>query len=151
MNQSHSKNHCKNHYSAESTSEMHACGQAIAADINLPAVVYLQGDLGAGKTTLVQGIAQHFSYTGIVSSPTYNLIHQYPTQKAAIAHLDLYRLDDSQELEMLGLADLLSDNSLLLIEWAENGEGYIPKADIEVAIAYQTEPKTGRNIQVSHI
>ena len=130
---------------------MHLCGQTIAADINLPAVVYLQGNLGAGKTTLVQGIAQHFSYTEIVSSPSYNLIHQYPTETASIAHLDLYRLDDPQELEMLGLADLLNDNSLLLIEWPEKGQGYIPKADIEINIVYQANPATGRDIQVLHI
>ena len=114
-------------------------------------LVVITGGPGAGKTTLVQGIAQYFSYDEIVSSPSYNLIHEYPTATATIAHLDLYRLDDPQELEMLGLADLLNDNSLLLIEWPEKGEGYLPKANIKIDIAYQAGPVTGRDIQVLHI
>lgn len=138
-------------YSAKNTDEMHACGQKIADHIELPAVVYLHGNLGAGKTTLVQAIARYFSYTDIVSSPSYNLVHQYPTDTASISHLDLYRLDDPEELEMLGLADLLGDTSLLLIEWPEKGEGRLPAADFVIDITYQPEPNIGRNIQVSCI
>ena len=138
------------HYSAANTDEMHQCGQLIAASISLPSVVYLKGDLGAGKTTLVQGFAQHFGYSNIVSSPTYNLIHEYPTDSAAIAHLDLYRLDDPEELTMLGLADLLSESSLLLIEWPEKGQHKIPTCNVLISIIYSSNKK-GRDINVSYL
>lgn len=136
-------------YSAKNMDEMHACGEKIAGHISLPSVVYLQGDLGAGKTTLVQGIARYFSYTEIVSSPSYNIVHQYPTETVSISHLDLYRLNDPEELEMLGLADLLDESSLLLIEWPEKGEERLPAADLLIDISYQSAPNTGRDIQIS--
>ena len=138
------------HYSAANMDEMHQCGQRIAASISLPSVVYLKGELGAGKTTLVQGFAQYFSYSGIVSSPTYNLIHEYSTDSAAIAHLDLYRLDDPEELDMLGLADLLNESSLLLIEWPEKGQHKIPTCNVLITITY-TSDKKGRDINVSYL
>ncbi|MGH1428425.1 MAG: tRNA (adenosine(37)-N6)-threonylcarbamoyltransferase complex ATPase subunit type 1 TsaE [Arenicella sp.] len=140
----------KTHYSAANTNEMHQCGQLIAASLSVPSVVYLNGDLGAGKTTLVQGFAQYFGYSDIVSSPTYNLIHEYPTSSAAIAHLDLYRLDDPEELAMLGLADLLNESSLLLIEWPEKGQNKIPTCNVLINIAYSSDKK-GRDINVSYL
>lgn len=137
---------------------MHTIGGQIAAAIELPCVVYLQGELGAGKTTLSQGIADYFGYDAHVSSPTYNLIHEYPCRyegkKVNIAHLDLYRLDDPEELEMLGLADLYTDNSLFLIEWAEKGGDRLPKANVVIDIVYDQQPdingENGRVISVTH-
>lgn len=139
----------KHHYSAENIDAMQQCGGKIANAINLPATVYLHGQLGAGKTTLVKGIAKELGYLDIVSSPSYNLVHQYPTKTANIAHLDLYRLDDSEEIMMLGITDLLDDKSLLLIEWPEKGQGYLPDADVVINISYQKKGNQGRDIDVT--
>lgn len=141
----------ENHYTAENVMTMHQCGQQIVNDVSFPCVIYLNGSLGAGKTTLVQGIVQHYNYHEIVSSPSYNLIHQYPVPEIDIAHLDLYRLEDPEELIMLGLADLLTPNSLLLIEWPEKGQGFLPEADIIINIEYQQKPHVGRTIQVQFL
>lgn len=133
-----------------SVEAMHAYGTRLAAELQLPTVCYLQGQLGAGKTTLTQGIAKGLGYNDAVTSPTYNLVHEYSTSEAQIFHLDLYRLEDPQELEMLGLLDIISDyaNYLVLIEWPEKGEGYLPKPDIEINI----EPtEQGRKITVTRL
>jgi len=139
------------HYIASDLNSMLDCGRMIAAEVPIPAVIYLQGDMGAGKTTLVKGMANHFDYPNVVTSPTYNLIHEYPCDNAHIAHLDLYRLESAEEIEMLGLFDLISNRSLLLIEWPEKGEGYIPSADYRIQIDQQNlgNEQIGRSIQVT--
>ena len=103
-------------------------GAQIADQLTLPACVYVTGDLGAGKTTLIRAIVQAMGYRGLVTSPTYNLIHEYPISNGVIYHLDLYRLTGAEELDYLGLADFCSVNSLFLIEWPERGEGRLPAA-----------------------
>jgi len=140
-------------FSAKTVEEMHTVGQKIAEQCKIPSIVYLQGDLGAGKTTLVQGISQFFDYKGVVSSPTYNLIHEYPTSNVAIAHLDLYRLNDAEELEMLGLSDLLHESSLLLIEWPEKGGDRLPKADymIDIQRSDANNADAGRTIEFTDL
>ena len=92
-------------------------------------VVYLRGDLGAGKTTLVRGYLRALGYEGSVKSPTYTLVEPYEIDGFAIAHLDLYRVTDPLELEFIGLEDVLRDVSLTFIEWPERGEGYLPAPD----------------------
>lgn len=139
----------KEQFTAKDVDSMHLCGQEIAQRISPPAVIYLQGQLGAGKTTLVQGTMHYFGYAGIVSSPSYNLIHQYSAHGFDVAHLDLYRLDDPEELMMLGLADLLTPQSILWVEWPEKGHGFLPEADIIIDIQYQHAPNTGRVIQLN--
>ena len=141
----------KNQFIAQDANEMHLCGQQIAHHIISPSVIYLNGDLGAGKTTLVQGILQFFDYKEVVSSPSYNLIHQYPTKHFDIAHLDLYRLDNPEEITMLGLADLLSSKSILFVEWPEKGEGYLPQADMIIDITYQSMLNIGRVIELKFL
>ena len=112
---------------------LQAYGAQLSQQLPFPYVCYLEGDLGAGKTSLVQGIMQGFGYTGAVTSPTYNLIHEYPiirnNQTFTVMHIDLYRLDDPSDVYELGLLDLLDTHSMLLIEWSEKGRGYIPPAD----------------------
>lgn len=139
-------------YMAFGVEQMHQLGFDLGRYFSLPAVVNLRGDLGAGKTTLVQGLAKFYGYLDVVSSPTYNLIHEYPCESAQIAHLDLYRLEDPEEMEMLGLADLLTDESMLLIEWPEKGGARLPEAqyDITIAIVFDAG-KSGRKITVSRI
>jgi tRNA threonylcarbamoyladenosine biosynthesis protein TsaE len=101
-------------------------GAEIASNLSFPSCVYLIGDMGAGKTTLCQSIIRSFGYSGTITSPTYNLIHEYPVSRGTVYHLDLYRLQEPAELQFLGLADLCSDNSLFLVEWPNKGEGFLP-------------------------
>lgn len=91
------------------------------------AIIYLQGDLGAGKTSFVRAVLKQLGYEGLVKSPTYSLIESYPLENFNLYHMDLYRLKDPSELEQLGLADYLSSPSVFLIEWPECGEGFLPE------------------------
>jgi len=110
---------------ANSIDQMVDVGQAIAKQLSFPSCVYLTGNLGAGKTTLVKSIIRHFGYQGIVTSPTYNLIQNYPIGIHEIYHMDLYRLESPEELEFLAIRDLYQDNSMLLIEWPEQAAGHL--------------------------
>src|SRR5690242_19348695 len=96
-----------------------ALGRELASMLVPPKIVILRGELGAGKTTLVKGIAEgfHAASHDDVTSPTFTLIHEYRGPSAILFHIDLYRIDTQRELETLGLDDLMTDNSVLLIEW----------------------------------
>ena len=122
-------------------------GRALMGSADGPLVVYLQGDLGAGKTTLVGGIVNGVGVRGAVRSPTYTLIEPYDTSPKQIFHLDLYRLVTPDEVEPLGLRDLLTHDVVLLIEWPEKGGGKLPKADLHIAIAYSQNTE-GRDLRI---
>ncbi len=98
------------------------------------AVVYLRGDLGAGKTTLAQGFLRECGVSGAVRSPTYALVHSYSLERETVVHLDLYRLRAAEELEHLGLTEWAQPGCLWLIEWPERGAGSLPQADLTVAL-----------------
>jgi len=114
------------------------------ATLERVAIVYLTGDLGAGKTTLARGFLRACGVTGTVRSPTYTLVESYGAGGITIVHLDLYRLRDPSELEPLGLRDLAHANHLWLIEWPERGGGRLPPADLTLAleVAAKTHPIT---------
>ena len=112
-----------------------AIGNALPADRNNGLVIFLQGELGAGKTTLVRGLLRALGWTGPVKSPTYTLLESYELAQRRLYHLDLYRLADPEELEYLGLRDLEA-NALLLIEWPEAFRKALPPADLVIAIRY---------------
>ncbi|WP_044409037.1 tRNA (adenosine(37)-N6)-threonylcarbamoyltransferase complex ATPase subunit type 1 TsaE [Thiomicrospira microaerophila] len=97
-------------------------------------VVYLQGNLGMGKTCLSRAFIQTFLPNQRVKSPTYTLIEAYPAQGVTIYHLDLYRLAEPEELAYLGVRDLLSAPHLLLVEWPNKAQGFLPSADILLCI-----------------
>jgi tRNA threonylcarbamoyladenosine biosynthesis protein TsaE len=98
-------------------------------------VVYLTGDLGAGKTTLARGFLHELGVAGIVHSPSYNLMDVYETKTGPIVHLDLYRMRDPSELEPLGLRDEARPGVLWLVEWPQRGEGWLPPPDVVVTLA----------------
>ena len=119
-----------------STEETIALGRSLASLLAPPKLVLLRGDLGAGKTTLVKGIAAAFEAASEedVTSPTFTLVHEYRGPRANLYHIDLYRVDTSRQLETLGLDDLIAENSILLIEWGEKSPRFERERDIEITL-----------------
>lgn len=109
-------------------------------------VVFLKGDLGAGKTTLVQSFIQSLGIQDPITSPTYTLVESYESSAFNIHHFDLYRLNDPNELELIGIRDYFADEAFCLIEWPEKGEGVLPKADLVINILIVDE--MNRKVQI---
>lgn len=107
------------------------------------AMIYLQGELGAGKTTLTRGIMRGFGYQGAVKSPTYTLVEPYEFTQCRIYHFDLYRLADPGEVEYLGTEDYFANNNLCIVEWPEKGANAIPAADLLIKL---NSEGTGRRV-----
>jgi tRNA threonylcarbamoyladenosine biosynthesis protein TsaE len=127
-----------------------AFGRTLTELLAPPKLVLLRGDLGAGKTTLVKGIAAGFDAAAEedVTSPTFTLVHEYRGPRANLFHIDLYRVDTLRELETLGLDDLRSDNSILLIEWGEKFPRLIRERDLEIVLEGKGESKRTRALRV---
>jgi tRNA threonylcarbamoyladenosine biosynthesis protein TsaE len=123
-------------HSAEETTEL---GRRLAAELKPGSVVLLRGDLGAGKTTMVKGIAEgfHAAKAEDVTSPTFNLIHEYRGPEVTLYHIDLYRIDTQRQLDTLALDDLMTPLSILLIEWGEKFERFAKERDMEIAIEHK--------------
>jgi tRNA threonylcarbamoyladenosine biosynthesis protein TsaE len=123
-------------FTTKSAEETIALGRELAALLAPPKIVLLRGNLGAGKTTIVKGIAQGFQAAEEedVTSPTFTLIHEYRGPKATLYHIDLYRVDTQRELETLGLDDLMTENSVLLIEWGEKFERFERERDVRIGL-----------------
>ena len=123
-------------FSTKSAEETIALGRELVALLAPPKIVLLRGNLGAGKTTIVKGIARGFEAAEEedVTSPTFTLIHEYRGPEATLYHIDLYRVDTQRELETLGLDDLMSENSVLLIEWGEKFARFEKGRDVEIGL-----------------
>jgi tRNA threonylcarbamoyladenosine biosynthesis protein TsaE len=114
---------------------MEDLGEVFSSVLKSGAVVYLEGDLGMGKTTLVRGVLRGLGYQGPVKSPTYTIVEPYDLSGFEAFHFDLYRVADAEELEFMGIRDYFTDGSLCLIEWAEMGRGVLPEADLLVSLS----------------
>ena len=115
---------------------MKALGARLIESSPTPGVITLLGDLGSGKTTLVRGALEACGVTSGVRSPTYTLVEYYPLDRFKIAHFDLYRLADAEELEYLGYRDYLEADTWSFIEWPQRAEGYLDNIGLQVAIEY---------------
>jgi len=117
-----------------------------AGDLSAPLVIWLEGDLGAGKTTFARGLIHALGYGGRVKSPTYGLLEHYQIGELQVLHMDLYRISDPAEIEFLGVDDLLDGRTILLIEWPDRGGEWLPRPDFILSFSYM-EP--GRSLRVS--
>lgn len=121
-------------------------GKKLAKHLLAGCVVYLHGELGAGKTTLVRYILQGLGYGERVKSPTYTLVESYDILDKSVYHFDLYRLGDPEELEFLGIRDYMDGQALVFVEWPERGVGFLPAADLDIKLAYDQQ---GRQLECS--
>lgn len=128
----------------DSAAATEALGARLAEALTPGCVLYLRGDLGAGKTTLARGLLRGLGHRGTVKSPTFTLVEPYQLEEWRLFHWDLYRLTDPEELEYLGLRDQLDGEAVLLIEWPERGRGELPAADLDVALSYSGEARNCR-------
>jgi tRNA threonylcarbamoyladenosine biosynthesis protein TsaE len=136
-------------FTTQSAEETIALGRTLAKTLAPPKLVLLRGELGAGKTTLVKGIAEafHAASEEDVTSPTFTLVHEYHGPAVNLYHIDLYRVDTARELETLGLDDLMAEDSILLIEWGEKFPRLQREHDVEIALERVGE--SGRRIQLT--
>ncbi len=122
-----------------------AFASGLAKKLQPGLVIYLHGDLGAGKTTLVRAILTALGHSTAIKSPTYTLVEPYLLDGLDIYHFDLYRLSDPAELEFIGIRDYLHGAAVCIFEWADKGFGYVPAADIEISLVFQG---TGRKANI---
>ena len=119
----------------ESEPDMAALAARFSKKLQANNVVYLSGDLGAGKTSFARGLLHAMGFVGTVKSPTYTMVEEYHVKDAPIFHWDLYRLKDMMELEDMGWRDYFQPDSINLIEWPEHAQGILPPADWQILIA----------------
>jgi len=121
-------------------------GEQLAQRLDKAALVFLHGQLGAGKTTLVRGILRALGHTAAVKSPTYTLLEPYELADWTVYHFDFYRINDPQELDFIGLDELLDVQAVKLIEWPERAQDRLPAPDVEILLSLEGE---GRRIEIT--
>lgn len=121
--------------------------ESLATQIKPGEVIYLYGDLGTGKTTLVQVILKIWHYPGLVTSPTFTLVEPYRLPEFTVYHFDFYRLNDPKDLTAIGIREYFLPNSICFIEWPDAATGFIPAADWTIHLSYFQD---GRKITIEH-
>ena len=111
-----------------------------------PLVIFLQGDLGAGKTTFSRGFLRGLGFVGRVKSPTYTLVESYAFDHFSLHHFDFYRVNDPHELEWMGIQDYFTPEAICLIEWPERGQSFLPQPDL---ICHLSQYERGREIKIT--
>lgn len=122
------------HWDISSPEAMRIWGEVLGGACQPGTLIYLSGDLGAGKTTLAGGILAGYGHPGRTKSPTYTLVEVYETSRGPVYHFDLYRLEDPEELDMMGFRDYLSSQSVCLVEWPERAAGYLSEPDLHLGL-----------------
>ncbi len=128
----------------ENEAATESLGAGLAHRLPAGSVVFLRGELGAGKTTLVRGFLRELGYPGAVKSPTYTLVESYLLEGRRILHFDLYRLSDPEELEYMGIRDYFDGSTTCFVEWPERGEGLLPAADLTIHLFHRGQGRTAR-------
>jgi tRNA threonylcarbamoyladenosine biosynthesis protein TsaE len=124
-----------------------ALGRALAGGLAAGMVVYLIGDLGAGKTTLARGVLRGMGYEGKVKSPTFTLVEVYAFSRLYLYHFDFYRFNDPRELGEAGFREYFTPQSVCLVEWPEKATG-LPPADLRILMTVAELAESGRNVQI---
>ncbi|MGA0839067.1 MAG: tRNA (adenosine(37)-N6)-threonylcarbamoyltransferase complex ATPase subunit type 1 TsaE, partial [Pseudomonadales bacterium] len=125
---------------------MEAMGRVLIPLLPRGAVIFLHGELGAGKTTLVRGILRGLGYAASVKSPTYTIIEPHDLGFGMVYHLDLYRISDPSEIDFLGIDELYGEGMLTCIEWPDRGAGHLPPPDVEIWLSVHG---TGRRLELA--
>lgn len=129
--------------------ELDAWGEALGRSLHAPAVIALRGDLGSGKTTLVQAICRGLGVTDDVTSPTFALVHEYAGASGPVFHLDLYRLEGPRDLANLGFDDLLSRNGIVLVEWPDRAGDRLPADRVDIELEHVADDPARRRVRVA--
>ena len=141
-----------NHFTLDLANEAATleAGRVFSKQLNPGTVVYLHGDLGAGKTTFVRGVLQGLGHAGKVKSPTYTLVEPYVTSSYVVYHFDLYRFIDYYEWDSAGFNEYFNDGSICMVEWPEKAENILPKPDFDVKLSLLSidEQEDGRTLDV---
>ena len=129
-----------------SLAELTAWGEKLGAGLTAPCVITLEGDLGAGKTTLVQAIARGYGVRDAVTSPTFAIVHQYAAPRSPVFHLDLYRLAGPHQLANIGWDDAVASRAVLFVEWPDRAAGQRPRATHAIALAHVADKPDIRRV-----
>lgn len=144
MHSSHHTDSAEIHHLADEAATL-ALGKGIGEILDPGLVIFLQGNLGAGKTTLARGILRGQGYEGKVKSPTYNLVEHYKSSRLYLYHFDFYRFNDPMEWEDAGFREYFNADSVCLIEWPEKARGLLPSPDLQIFLGIS---EAGRNIGI---
>lgn len=132
----------------KSAEETEAFGAKLFNEVRNKSLIFLTGNLGAGKTTLVRGFLRAAGYQGAVKSPTFTLVEEYLIEDRKYCHFDLYRLNDPEELEWIGIRDYFREEAVCFIEWPDQGRGFLPEPDILIRLEALNE---GRVLELTKL